>query len=110
MPKQDPRITELYAQRARARQGGGRERIDRQHAKGKLTARERLDLLLDPGTFDELESYAASRGDALGLSDEKYPGDGVVAGFGQNSYLLGLEGLVQWLKRSPPAPPGRVEV
>jgi propionyl-CoA carboxylase beta chain len=83
MPKKDPRIAELHTLRTRARRGGGRERIERQHAKGKLTARERLDLLLDPATFNELEPYAASRGEALGVSDAKYPGDGVVAGFGR---------------------------
>ncbi|MBI5960879.1 MAG: hypothetical protein HY866_19225, partial [Chloroflexi bacterium] len=50
MAHEDPRILELRAMRERARQGGGEERVARQHAKGKLTARERLNLLLDPGT------------------------------------------------------------
>jgi propionyl-CoA carboxylase beta chain len=83
MTKEDPRITELLAMRDKARQGGGVERIRKQHAKGKLTARQRLDLLLDPGTFNEIEPYATQRGDEMGVSDEKYPGDGVVTGFGQ---------------------------
>jgi propionyl-CoA carboxylase beta chain len=83
MPQDDPRILQLRAMREKARQGGGAERISRQHAKGKLTARERLDVLLDPGTFNELEPYLTHQGDELGLATEKYLGDGVVTGYGQ---------------------------
>ena len=79
----DPRIAELRALREKARQGGGAERIAKQHAKGKLTARERLDLLLDPGTFNEIEPFITSQGDELGLIPEKFLGDGVVTGYGQ---------------------------
>jgi propionyl-CoA carboxylase beta chain len=69
--------------RKRARAGGGADRVARQHAKGKLTARERIALLLDRGTFQELEQFVTHRGDDLGVSQEKYPGDGVVTGYGQ---------------------------
>jgi acetyl-CoA carboxylase carboxyltransferase component len=69
--------------RKRAREGGGADRVAKQHAKGKLTARERIDLLLDRGTFHELEQFVTHRGDDLGVSEEKYPGDGVVTGYGQ---------------------------
>jgi acetyl-CoA carboxylase carboxyltransferase component len=81
--EEDPRILELRSLREKARLGGGEKRIAVQHAKGKLTARERLDLLLDPGTFNELEPFITHSGDEMGLATEKYLGDGVVAGYGQ---------------------------
>jgi len=83
MVLEDPRIAELRALRERARLGGGLERIASQHAKGKLLARERLDLLLDPGTFNELEPFITHQGDEMGLAAEKYPGEGVITGYGQ---------------------------
>lgn len=83
MAQEDPRILELRAMREKTRQGGGADRIQKQHDKGKLTARERLDILLDPGTFNELEPYITHQGDELGLASEKYLGDGVVTGYGQ---------------------------
>ncbi len=83
MPEEDPRILELRAMRERARQGGGEERIRRQHAKGKLTARERLDLLLDPGTFNEIEPFITHQGGEMGTLEERYLGEGVVTGYGQ---------------------------
>lgn len=82
-PEEDPRILELRQMRERATQGGGPERIERQHAKGKLTARERLDILLDPGTFNELEPFITSQGDEMGMTTDGYLGDGVVTGYGQ---------------------------
>jgi acetyl-CoA carboxylase carboxyltransferase component len=78
----DPRIAELREMRAKALQGGGQARIDAQHSKGKLTARERIDLLLDPGTFNELEPFLTNQGDESGMMVEHYPGDGVVTGYG----------------------------
>ena len=81
--QEDPRILELRRVRAKAREGGGAERVAKQHAKGKLTARERLDLLLDRGTFNELEPFITSGGDELGLESEHFLGDGVVTGYGQ---------------------------
>ncbi|MBM3122405.1 MAG: acyl-CoA carboxylase subunit beta [Chloroflexi bacterium] len=80
---EDPRILHLRELRQQARLGGGADRIARQHAKGKLTPYERLDLLLDPGTFHELEPYVVGQNDELGLSAEKFLGDGVVTGYGQ---------------------------
>lgn len=83
MKIEDPRITELRTMREKARLGGGQERINSQHAKGKLTARERLDLLLDPGTFHEIEPFITHQGDEMGRATEKYLGDGVITGYGQ---------------------------
>ena len=65
-----------------ARQGGGADRIAAQHKKGKLTARERLELLLDPGSFEEFDMFVAHRSTDFGLEKQKYPGDGVVTGCG----------------------------
>lgn len=79
---EDPRILELRLMRERARQGGGRDRIAAQHAKGKLTARERINLLLDPGTFNELEPFIVHEKDEMGLATEQFLGDGVITGYG----------------------------
>jgi propionyl-CoA carboxylase beta chain len=75
-------IEQLEKKRAAARLGGGTKRIDAQHAKGKLTARERLDLLLDPGTFEEWDMFVEHRCAEFGMADQKIPGDGVVTGYG----------------------------
>lgn len=83
MTKDDPRINQLREMRARARQGGGEEKIARQHAKGKMTARERLDLLLDTGSFNELEPFITARPAAGSESPEDILGDGVVTGYGE---------------------------
>ncbi len=83
MPEEDPRILELREKRAQAQLGGGEDRISKQHAKGKLTARERINLLLDPQTFVELETFALQQQDPLGTGDTRYPGDGVVTGYGK---------------------------
>jgi acetyl-CoA carboxylase carboxyltransferase component len=77
------RIQELRRLRAQAHEGGGKKRIDAQHKKGKLTARERLDLLLDPGTFNELDMFATHRSSDFGLADQRFLGDGVVTGYGK---------------------------
>ena len=82
-PEEDPRITELRAMREKAYLGGGQQRIDRQHAKGKLTARERLFFFLDPGTFHELEPFITQPDNELSTSAEEFLGDGVVTGYGQ---------------------------
>lgn len=63
--------------------GGGQARIDRQHNDGKLTARERIDLLLDPGTFVELDKFVTNRCNDFGMDKKKIPGDGVVTGYGK---------------------------
>lgn len=75
-------IEELERRRAAARLGGGQKRIDAQHAKGRLTARERIDLLLDPGTFEEVDMYVEHNCIDFGMADQKIPGDGVVTGSG----------------------------
>ncbi len=75
-------IEELERRRAAARLGGGAKRIDAQHAKGKLTARERLELLLDPGSFEEWDMFVEHRCADFGMADQKVPGDGVVTGYG----------------------------
>jgi propionyl-CoA carboxylase beta chain len=75
-------LDQLEARRAAARLGGGQVRIDTQHAKGKLTARERLDVLLDEGSFEEYDMYVTHRATEFGMADNKVPGDGVVTGWG----------------------------
>src|SRR5262245_41667083 len=73
---------QIAAHRSAARNAGGQERIDAQHARGKLTARERIERLLDQSTFQELAPYIVHRHAAFGLEDQRHPGDGVVTGFG----------------------------
>ena len=75
-------IAELERRRAAARLGGGQKRIDAQHAKGRLTARERIDLLLDPATFEEVDMYVEHNCIDFGMAEQKVPGDGVVTGSG----------------------------
>jgi acetyl-CoA carboxylase carboxyltransferase component len=69
--------------RARMLAGGGPDRVEAQHNKGKLTARERIDLLLDPGTFIEQQPYVTVRATDFGVGEKKFPGDGVVSGTGK---------------------------
>jgi propionyl-CoA carboxylase beta chain len=73
----------LQQRRSESEQGGGTDRIDAQHKKGKMTARERLDVLLDPGTFVELDRFVTHRTTDFGLGDQKVLGDGVVTGWGR---------------------------
>src|SRR6201996_1006521 len=75
-------IRELEEKRARARLGGGTKRVQAQHAKGKLTARERIDLLLDPGSFEEWDMFVEHRCTDFGMGSQVIPGDGVVTGYG----------------------------
>ncbi|RFU69207.1 acyl-CoA carboxylase subunit beta [Bacillus sp. V59.32b] len=77
------KINELYDRRREIELGGGDERIEKQHEKGKLTARERIDLLVDPGTFVELNPFIEHRSRDFGLDGVKGPGDGVVTGYGK---------------------------
>ena len=74
--------SQVEARRAAARLGGGEKRIASQHAKGKLTARERLELLLDEGSFEEWDAFVEHRCIDFGMENQKIPGDGVVTGFG----------------------------
>ncbi len=73
----------LQQKRSESEQGGGAERIATQHHKGKMTARERLDVLLDPGSFVELDRFVTHRATDFGLEEQKYLGDGVVTGWGR---------------------------
>ena len=75
-------LGELEARRETARQGGGEARIAAQHAKGKLTARERIELLLDEGSFEEFDMFVAHRCTDFGMQDQRPAGDGVVTGWG----------------------------
>ncbi len=75
-------IAEMERRRDGAKLGGGQKRIDTQHAKGKLTARERLDVLLDEGSFEELDMYVEHNCIEFGMESDKIPGDGVVTGSG----------------------------
>ncbi|TMA42911.1 MAG: hypothetical protein E6J82_08075, partial [Deltaproteobacteria bacterium] len=77
-----PARDKLAALDAQAELGGGQERIDRQHQEGKLTARERIELLLDPGSFIELDKFKTHRADDFGMAEKTILGDGVVTGYG----------------------------
>jgi acetyl-CoA carboxylase carboxyltransferase component len=76
-------LATLRDMREKAMQGGGAERVQQLHAKGKLTARERLALLLDEGSFQELGALATHNSSDFGMADQRFPGDGVVTGFGK---------------------------
>jgi len=76
------RLDHLKKLRAEARLGGGQKRIDKQHSLGRMTARERIDLLLDKGSFEEFDMFKAHRCTDFGMDQQKYPGDGVVTGHG----------------------------
>lgn len=76
------KIHELEEMNAKAMLGGGQDRIEKQHEKGKLTARERIDLLLDPDSFQEIGKLVVHRGMDFGIDKVKIPGDGVVTGYG----------------------------
>jgi acetyl-CoA carboxylase carboxyltransferase component len=77
------KLDELHRLREQAVLAGGTKRIEAQHRKGKLTARERVDLLLDPGTFQETDMFATHRATDFGLAEQKVLGDGVVTGYGK---------------------------
>src|SRR5580693_1023492 len=75
-------IDKLEARREAARQGGGKARIEAQHKRGKLTARERMELLMDRDSFEELDMFVEHRSNEFGMEKTKIPGDGVVTGWG----------------------------
>jgi propionyl-CoA carboxylase beta chain len=80
--KVEEKIIRLRELNDRARLGGGQKRIEEQHTKGKLTARERIELLLDPGSFNELDQFVVHQCTEFGMNEKKIPGDGVVTGYG----------------------------
>ena len=75
-------VHQLEEKRAAAELGGGQRRVDAQHRKGKLTARERIELLLDPGSFEEWDMFVEHRCTDFGMDQQSIPGDGVVTGYG----------------------------
>ncbi len=77
------RLGDLERRRAEALSGGGADRLRAQRAKGKLSARERLELLLDPGSFVELDMFVTHRATDFGLAEQRIPGDGVITGYGE---------------------------
>jgi propionyl-CoA carboxylase beta chain len=78
----DQKVENLQRMRQQGQKGGGQQRIDQQHSRGKLTARERLAKLMDQGTFQEIDSFVTHRATDFGLADRKFLGDAVVTGYG----------------------------
>jgi len=95
------RLEELRRQREAARAGGGPEKVERQHRAGKLTARERVELLLDKGSFVETDMLVTHRARDFGMEKQLIPGDGVVTGSGQIDAAQGPAARVAHLR--PPA-------
>ena len=81
--KADEKLERLSELREQSRQGGGEKRIQQQHDKGKLTARERIQLLLDPGSFEEIDPFVTHRATDFGMADKKTLSDAVVTGYGR---------------------------
>jgi methylmalonyl-CoA decarboxylase subunit alpha len=79
---EQPKIQKLNDLKAQSRLGGGQARIDAQHKKGRLTARERLDFLLDKGSFREVDAFVVHRTHDFGLDEQKFMSDSVVTGWG----------------------------
>src|SRR5688500_9667219 len=78
----DKKQQELERRHRDAELGGGQARIDKQHEAGKLSARERIDILLDPGSFVEIDKFVLHRCNDFGMDEQRIPGDGVVTGWG----------------------------
>src|SRR2546423_6298587 len=81
-PKKQSKLDQLRDRERQAKQGGGATRVEKQHTAGKMTARERIDFLLDEGTFQEFDKLVEHRSRDFGLDKQVYPGDGVVTGHG----------------------------
>lgn len=79
----EQKLQELKRRDGLAEEGGGRERRERQHREGKMSARERIDFLLDDGTFEETDRFVTHRANDFGLSERKYYGDGFITGYGR---------------------------
>ncbi len=80
---ENEKVKRLLKFREESKKGGGEARIKKQHDKGKLTARERIDLLLDKNSFEEIDAFVTHRSSAFGLEDQQFLGDGVVTGYGK---------------------------
>src|SRR5438132_10145832 len=81
----EEKLAYLRELREAAIHSASEEAVEKQHARGKLTARERIDLLLDPGSFEELDTFVVHRSTEFGLGDQKFLGDAVVTGYGRVS-------------------------
>src|ERR1044072_9054997 len=81
-PQKQSKLDQLRERETQAEAGGGNARVEKQHAAGKLTARERIDFLLDEGTFQEFDKLVEHRSRDFGLDKQIYPGDGVITGHG----------------------------
>src|SRR5690625_4011364 len=81
----DDKKKRLKSLREASLAGGGKERVRRQHEKGKLTARERIHLLADKGSFEEIDAFVTHRSSSFGLDKQKSPGDGVITGFAKTN-------------------------
>lgn len=94
------KLNELYDKRRKIEQGGGDQKIEKQHFKGKLTARERIDLLVDEGTFVEVQPFIEHRCLDFNMNTQAGPGDGVVTGYGKVNgrgiYLFSQDFTVFW--------------
>jgi propionyl-CoA carboxylase beta chain len=86
--KTNESLDELNRRKGEALASGGADRVEQQHSRGKLTARQRIALLLDPGSFDELDSFVTHRSTEFGAAEKRYPGDAVVTGYGKISGRL----------------------
>ncbi|PKD43003.1 acyl-CoA carboxylase subunit beta [Rhodohalobacter barkolensis] len=80
---ENEKVERLFKLREESKKGGGEKRIEKQHEKGKLTARERIDILLDKNSFEEIDAFVTHRSSAFGLEDQQFLGDGVVTGYGK---------------------------
>ena len=80
--KNDDKLDELVRLKELQVTGGGQERVDAQHAKGKLTARERIELLMDFNSFEEIDSFVLHNCTHFKMQEERYPGDAVITGYG----------------------------
>lgn len=83
MPSQKDKFERLNERNLEAESGGGQDRIDRQHAAGRKTARERIDVLIDPGTFVEMDKFVVHRSHDFGMENNRFSGDGVITGYGK---------------------------
>src|SRR5436305_12414744 len=79
----EQKLQELKRRDQLAQEGGGKERRERQHKEGKMSARERVEFLLDEGTLEETDRFVTHRTNEFGLSEQKYYGDGLITGYGR---------------------------
>src|SRR5207253_9226508 len=79
----EQKLQELKRRDQLAQEGGGKERRERQHKEGKMSARERIEFLLDEGTFEETDRFVTHRTNEFGLAEQKYYGDGFITGYGR---------------------------